>query len=83
MQIVRQKDSSGGALYGKIGANGSPFFVGPNYTATVSTSGALFLTYGDLDYLNNTGSFSVHVTADSPASRNATARRATILNANR
>jgi hypothetical protein len=70
-----------GALYGKIGINGSPFFIGPSLRITTSEAGNLFLGYGDINFADNTGSFTVHVAADAPPVANR-APRGRILNAN-
>jgi hypothetical protein len=73
-----------GALYGRIGTDGPKFLIGPTLTVTTAAGnpGVLFLGYGDIDYLNNRGSFTVHVSADIPPANNSLRRRL-ILNANR
>jgi hypothetical protein len=67
-----------GALYGKIGANGTVFFIGAELTTTTTDAGNLFLGYGDINYQDNTGSFTARVVADVPPAANG-ARRSQIL----
>jgi len=71
-----------GAIYAKIGMNGETFFVGPSLSKTVTASGSLFLGYGDINYLDNTGGFQVHVRATVPPSKSNLRRTAKILSLN-
>jgi hypothetical protein len=52
-----------GALYGKIGDSGTPFFVGSSYHARTTSAGILFLGYADVNWDTNIGSYTVYVTA--------------------
>ena len=57
-----------GALFGKIGRDGSPFFIGkgPFNRTLTAESGSLFLGYADIDFENNSGELMVVVQADEP-----------------
>ena len=50
-----------GALVGKIGADGTPFLIGSNYTFTADSSGELYLAVNDLliYYGDNYGNYMV------------------------
>lgn len=50
-----------GALVGKIGADGTPFLIGSNYTYTADSSGDLYLAVNDLliYYGDNYGNYMV------------------------
>ncbi len=49
-------------LIGKIGENGTPFFLGRSYQARLAASGRLYLGVNDRDAANNKGEFTVKVT---------------------
>jgi hypothetical protein len=57
-----------GALIGRVGANGSWFFVGSNRTFTSSDTGMLYLAVNDTIHSNNTGQFAVGTAVTAGAS---------------
>mgnify|MGYP001562262920 CR=1 FL=1 len=56
------KTSNFGCLIGKIGENGSPFYVGTNLTITSESNGDLYLGINDTDLKDNSGEFLTIVT---------------------
>jgi hypothetical protein len=55
------KSAEHGALIGKIGENGKPFFVGENYSKKVTDTGYLYLGINDTNITDNSGVFEVTI----------------------
>lgn len=56
------KTSNFGCLIGKVGENGTPFYVGTKQTITSENNGDLYLGINDTNLKDNTGDFIVTVT---------------------
>jgi hypothetical protein len=50
-----------GALIGRIGPNGQPFFIGVNGRFTTQAAGQLFLGINDSHFGDNEGSYQVQI----------------------
>jgi hypothetical protein len=64
-QLIQQAQAgmSGGALFGRIGESGEPFFIGERYSGTPAGDGKLYLTIGPSQWGSpSTGSYEVKIT---------------------
>jgi hypothetical protein len=54
-------NAAAGSTIGKIGANGTPFYVGRIFSFKANISGTLFLGYNDYSFDDNTGFFVAYI----------------------
>ena len=61
--VERLNDAPFGALVGRIGEDGEPFFIGANHTFTPAESGVLYLAVNDYlgYYDDNSGSYWIFI----------------------